>query len=137
MTFQLTKHEGNELEVTLDINSTFATDGLGYWSGVAKRVNVFSATIIVDLSEDECDGDLRIQFDTDMWDCERDGLIYTDETFIKMVREAFAKVLPQNVADGICYSEQGMQDYDYVSCDAYELANYMRTQHNTLLAELA
>lgn len=85
------------------------TSGTGLWSKKKKTVTVIGYT--VPYTNDECDfGELRVMFDTDTWDTDADGLIYTDPAFLASVREAFA-------TDDIEYSEAGMQGFDYVSFD--------------------
>jgi hypothetical protein len=94
----------------------FNTCGDGLWSTVAKAVE------IVDMQISYCDeekefGELCVYFN-DTWDCERDGLIYTDSLFKEELRE----FLNKHGLDGadVSYSEQGMQGDDYVSCDIGE-----------------
>lgn len=85
------------------------TDGSGLWSRKAKTVEVTHFT--VPYCNEECDfGELRVYFDTDSWNVDSDGLIYTDKAFLDAIREAFA-------TDDIEYSEQGMQGHDFVSFD--------------------
>lgn len=89
------------------------TAGDGYWSNVAKAVNV--TKIAVPYVNDEEDfGELRVYFDK-QWDVRKDGLIYTDSLFLVMLRENLAKC-GFNATD-VKYSEQGMQGDDYVSLD--------------------
>ena len=91
----------------------FNTNGSGYWSTVAKAVTITNMQCRYD--EDYKDfGELVVCFD-DSWICEEDGLIYTDKRFISDLRSFLdAHGLPGNDVD---YSEQGMQEYDYVSLD--------------------
>jgi hypothetical protein len=44
----------------------------------------------------------------------RDGLIYLDPTFLRLLREAMKKM---GLTGGVDYTEQGMQGDDYVSFD--------------------
>jgi hypothetical protein len=55
-------------------------------------------------------GELRVYFDTDTWDVENDGLIYTDPAFLTAIRFAFD-------SNDIHYSEHGMQGDGFVSFD--------------------
>ena len=91
---------------------TFNTNGLGYWSRTAKAVEIVDMR--VNYVNDEKDfGELCVYFNTDTWDVNTMGLIYTDKQF-KRELNAFL------VAQGLCaveYSEQGMQGEDYVSLD--------------------
>ena len=92
---------------------TFNTAGDGYWSDVAKAVNVVDIRINY-CNEEKDFGELCIYFD-DSWNVKQDGLIYTDKQFMAEVREFLtAHGLPGSDVD---YSEQGMQEVDYVSCD--------------------
>ncbi len=125
----------------VNTNEVYKTDGGGYWSNVAKDVRVTNMGMYVSTAADEderCDGDFYVCYDTATWDNSKDGLIYTDKTFIAHVREKMYDVLyamgcdeelaHELVAD-IGYSEQGMQDDGRVSCDAYALADYLRNYY--------
>jgi hypothetical protein len=92
----------------------FSTYGNGYWSNVAKSVEIVDMQL--GYIDDELDfGELRVYFNTKTWDVEQDGLIYTDSGFKQDLREFLnAQGLPGADVD---YSEQGMQGDDYVSCD--------------------
>jgi len=60
----------------------FNTDGRGYWSNVAKAVEVVDMKL--GYVSDEADfGELRVYFNTDSWNVNTDGLIYTDSQFKK------------------------------------------------------
>jgi len=66
------------------------------------------------VSEDgEC-GELRVYFDEDTWNTDVDGLIYTDALF---GIELLNLLTDYGIQGSVCYSEQGMQGYDYVSFD--------------------
>jgi hypothetical protein len=98
----------------------FNTSGDGYWSRVVN-----AQVCITDIQlgqgtqwegESEIFGELRVYFDTETWDVNKHGLIYTDRLFIKQLQKFLtAHGLP---GDDVCYSEQGMQGDDYVSLDA-------------------
>jgi hypothetical protein len=65
------------------------------------------------VSDDKDFGELRVYFNTQDWDVNALGLIYTDKLFEQELN-AFL------VAHGLCavsYSEQGMQGDNYVSLD--------------------
>lgn len=109
---------------------TFNTAGDGYWSNVAKTVE------IVDMQVTYCDeekdfGELRVYFNTDTWNVDEDGLIYTDSLFESELNE-FLLAQGLDTAD---YSEQGMQGDDYVSLDIGKkfIANW-EAKFNTVLA---
>ncbi len=91
----------------------FNTSGTGYWSTVAKAVEITDMQLGY-VSEDKEFGELRVYFNTDTWDVETDGLIYTDKQFYAEL-QAFIK--QQGLVVDLCYSEQGMQGEDYVSLD--------------------
>ena len=92
------------------------TVGDGYWSCVAKAVRITDITL--SWATDERDfGELCVYFNTDDWDIERDGLIYTDSLFIDELR---GFLITQELSDDVDYSEQGMQGDNYVSLDVSE-----------------
>lgn len=91
------------------------TDGKGWYSNQARPVIITK----MELSYDNDDGDfgeLRVYFDTDSWNTEVHGLIYTDKQWIKELR-AFLKNHSYKGVNDVNYSEQGMQGDDYVSLD--------------------
>ena len=93
------------------------TDGKGLWSNVAKAIRITDMQL--GYINDEGDfGELRVYFDTETWDVNKDGLIYTDRLFERELRG----FLTQHGLAGknVDYSEQGMQGDDYVSCDVGE-----------------
>ena len=91
----------------------FNTSGDGYWSDVAKPVEIVDMRL--GYVSDEGDfGELCVYFNTDTWDVERDGLIYTDSQFYEDLQEFIKQ---QGLVVDLCYSEQGMQGEDYVSLD--------------------
>lgn len=92
---------------------TFNTAGDGYWSNVAKAVEITDMQLGY-VAEDKEFGELRVYFNTDTWNVEQDGLIYTDSKF-KIDLQEFIK--QQGLVVDLCYSEQGMQGDDYVSLD--------------------
>ena len=93
---------------------TLNTDGKGLWSDRAAAVKV-TALNVPYIADDEEFGELRVYFDTDTWDTNEHGLIYTDRQF---ERELATMLLTMGLAGrDVSYSEQGMQGDDYVSCD--------------------
>lgn len=97
------------------------TDGNGLWSDVRRAVRVVNIELGTGRvrrweAVDCIFGELRVYFDCRTWNTDRDGLIYTDERFLREL-QAFLKVhgLP---GQDVYYSEQGMQGDDYVSLDA-------------------
>jgi hypothetical protein len=91
----------------------FNTKGDGYWSNVSKPVEITDMKL--GYVNDELDfGELRVYFNTDTWNVNTDGLIYTDSLF-KIDLMQF--VTEHGLVVDLCYSEQGMQGDDYVSLD--------------------
>ena len=91
----------------------FNTSGDGYWSDVAKPVEVVDMRLGY-VAEDKEFGELRVYFNTDTWNVNVDGLIYTDKQF-KIDLQNF--ITAHGLVVDLCYSEQGMQGDDYVSLD--------------------
>lgn len=90
------------------------TDGSGFWSTKSKSVTITNFELAY-VDDEGVFGELRVYFEVGDWDHHRDGLIYTDNLFIRELK-AFLKLhdIPTN---DISYSEQGMQGDDYVSLD--------------------
>ena len=101
------------------ILNTSGTRGL--WSDVARAVTITDITLgRASMWEGDTDkdmfGELRVYFDINTWNINKDGLIYTDIQFMKELRQFLdAHGLP---GKDVSYSEQGMQGDDYVSLDA-------------------
>ena len=94
--------------------TTLHTAGDGYWSDKSRAVRITNLKLGY-VSDDEDFGELRVYFDTDTWDTNEHGLIYTDRQF---ERELATMLLTMGLAGrDVSYSEQGMQGDDYVSCD--------------------
>lgn len=91
----------------------FNTDGRGYWSNVAKAVRIVDMRLGY-VAEDKEFGELCVYFNTEDWDVNKDGLIYTDKQF-KIDLQNFIK--QHGLVVDLSYSEQGMQGKDYVSLD--------------------
>lgn len=115
---------------TIAVNKFFNTCGDGYWSDVAKEVYVESICMYIVNDAEEGDGDLAVIYTEDTWDNNAYGLIYTDSLFLEQVKQFLIdNGFNADAVNAITYSEQGMQDDERVSCDAYEFADYVR---NTL-----
>lgn len=95
-------------------NAILSTSGDGYWSNVATSVPVTHLDLV--RYDDDDHGELRVFFDTQTWDIDRDGLIYTDSLFLHELRHLLVGQL--GLSSDVGYSEQGMQGDDYVSLDA-------------------
>ncbi len=96
----------------IKVSKIFPTDGTGYWSNVVKDVPVVALVL---RQIDEEFGELQVYFDTQVWDIERDGLIYTDPKFLHELRHFLVGSL--GLTSDVHYSEQGMQEHNYVSLD--------------------
>ena len=109
---------------------TFNTNGRGYWSTVAKAVRITDMRL--GYINDERDfGELRVYFNTQDWDVNNDGLIYTDKQF---AQEVNTFLLTQGLAEAE-YSEQGMQGDNYVSLDVEDdFISAWDAKFNTVLA---
>jgi len=90
------------------------TNGEGRWSKHIRPVGIVDLQIGY-IDDDQEFGELRVVFDTDMWDTKKHGLIYTDPKFIVELREYLDSI----GLDGVDaeYSEQGMQGRNFVSLD--------------------
>ncbi len=91
----------------------FSTAGDGYWSNVSKDVEITDMKLGY-VNDEQDFGELRVYFDTDTWNVNTDGLIYTDSKF---KQDLMQFVKQQGLVVDLCYSEQGMQGDDYVSLD--------------------
>jgi len=97
----------------IKVNTNLSTDGSGYWSNVAKTVLVTGLEL--SYVNDEGDfGELRVHFDTNTWDVDTDGLIYTDKQFINDLKVLLNRI---ELDTDVSYSEQGMQGDTFVSLD--------------------
>ena len=115
---------------SIAVNKFFNTCGDGYWSDIAKEVYVESISMYIVNDAEEGDGDLAVNYTEDTWDNNAYGLIYTDSLFLEQVKQFLIdNGFNADAVNAITYSEQGMQDDERVSCDAYEFADYVR---NTL-----
>jgi hypothetical protein len=104
----------------MQVFTTLNTNGKGYWSNTAKAVDI-EALRLQYINEERDFGELCVQFTADSWDCDTDGLIYTDKQFMQELR-AYLQTLgfTAQEANDVEYSEQGMQGDNYVSCDVGE-----------------
>lgn len=105
----------------MQINLNVSTDGKGLWSSKKRSVALLDLDLAY-VADDKKHGELRVYFDTRDWDVHHDGLIYTDRGFLLDLRGQLVVKVGFNilaVAD-INYSEQGMQEVDYISFDVGE-----------------
>ena len=105
------------MEFNKQVNWQTHTAGNGLWSNEAKAVQVLRVELAY-TSEDGDFGEFRAYFNTSTWDCNQDGLIYTDKVWIDEFRALMRSLgFTRTAVNDITYSEQGMQEYDYVSMD--------------------
>ena len=112
------KHLMISCEIAMkNLNVQIKTDGSGWWSDISKLV-VMTGMELAYVNDEKDFGELRVCFDTNTWDVENEGLIYTD---FQWLRE-FKSLLDALVYDSsdVSYSEQGMQGDNYVSLDVGE-----------------
>jgi hypothetical protein len=112
------------MKFSKQVNWQTHTSGKGLWSTEKKTVTILE----IDLRyvNDEGDfGELCARFDTKTWNCDADGLIYTDNVWLDEFRSLMRSLgFTRNAVNDITYSEQGMQEYNYVSMDVG--ADFMR-----------
>jgi hypothetical protein len=102
--------------------TTLHTNGHGYWSNVAKAVDITKLDLQY-VSNERDFGELCVHFATDelgcnCWDTAVDGLVYTDKQFMTELRAYLQTIgFTEAEANDVNYSEQGMQTDEYVSCD--------------------
>jgi hypothetical protein len=101
----------------LENTFTLHTNGTGLWSDKATAITV-EALDLQYISNERDFGELCIHFNTNDWDVDTDGLIYTDPLFKAELR-AYLQTLgfTAEEANDVDYSEAGMQCENYVSCD--------------------
>jgi hypothetical protein len=96
------------------------TNGRGWWSSAERTVIIKDIKLAYidddfEAGKSPRHGELRIVFDPKSWDVNEHGLIYSDQQFMRELREFLES---QDLAGGdVTYSEQGMQGGNYVSCD--------------------
>jgi hypothetical protein len=105
------------MEFNKQVNWQTHTAGNGLWSDKSKAVQVLRVELAY-TSEDGDFGEFRAYFNTRTWDCNQDGLIYTDKVWIDEFRALMRSLgFTRTAVNDITYSEQGMQEYNYVSMD--------------------
>jgi hypothetical protein len=97
--------------------TTLNTNGRGYWSNTAKAVDIVKLDLQY-INNERDFGELCVYFNTDTWDVNTMGLIYTDKQFMQELRTYLQTIgFSEAEANAVHYSEQGMQSDNYVSCD--------------------
>lgn len=101
----------------LENTFTLHTNGKGLWSERATAITVLSLDLHY-INEERDFGELCVHFNTNDWDVEVDGLIYTDPLFKAELRTYLQTLgFTAEEANDVDYSEAGMQCEHYVSCD--------------------
>lgn len=112
------------MEFNKQVNWQTHTDGNGLWSDKAKAVQVLRVELAYTSHEVDF-GELRAYFNTKTWNCDTDGLIYTDGIWLDEFRALMRSLgFTRAAVNDITYSEQGMQSNNYVSMDVG--ADFMR-----------
>lgn len=102
------------------VNFVTNTSGDGFWSNVVKTVRITRVELAY-VSDEGDFGELRAYFDPAEWDVENDGLIYSDMGWKHSFLTCMETLgFSTDAILAINYSEQGMQDVDYVSMDVSE-----------------
>ena len=97
--------------------TTLNTNGLGLWSDIATAVDITKLDLQYVNNERDF-GELCVYFNTDSWDVNTNGLVYTDPLFLQELRAYLQTIgFTAEEANDVSYSEQGMQTDEYVSCD--------------------
>jgi len=99
------------------LTATLNTNGNGYWSNERKAVEITGLQLNY-VNDEGVFGELCVHFNTNTWDVNTDGLIYTDKQFMRELKELLT--VQGFDASDVSYSEQGMQGDTYVSCDVGE-----------------
>jgi len=104
------------MQFSKQVNWQIHTQGDGLWSTKQRTVRVVRVELAY-CNDEGTWGELRAYFNHG-WDCDTDGLIYTDKRWIEEFRALMKTLGFSPVAiDDISYSEQGMQGTDFVSMD--------------------
>jgi hypothetical protein len=88
-----------------------STDGKGFWSTAKKTIHfVLEMPYAININpyKGTYYGSMNAYFLPEEWDTTKDGLIYTDRTFEKGVRDTLRRA-GFKYASNLHYSEQGMQ----------------------------
>ena len=100
------------------VNFVTKTSGDGFWAEAVKTVRVNRVELAY-LNDEGDFGELRVYFNTQDWDVNRDGLIYSDmgwkHTFLTCMENELG--FSSDAILDVYFSEQGMQGVDYVSMD--------------------
>ena len=106
----------------MQVNIVTRCNGVGYWSHEPGRIVRINRVELNYVNTNKTFGELIAFFNAEDWDRDVDGLIYTDEMWIRTFRWnlKYELDLSWRAVKAIDYSEQGMQGGDYVSMDVTE-----------------
>ena len=94
------------------------TDGKGFWSN--KKADISIRKLEIEPCQDQlCTLEeifVRVFWDPEYWNIEKDGLIYTDEGFRDSLSKKLCELYPGSGIDwsNLHYTEQGMQGKNFV-----------------------
>ena len=126
------KFDYNKCEITIPLRNTYAhTNGISYWNNTLKRVRLTKIVINIEMTPPDDSEymffDMNVFFTKNSWDISKDGLIYTDQGFIREFRDILISLgFDQEASADVRYSEQGMQGENWVNFDAYKMEEYVR-----------
>ena len=106
-----------------NLTYTLPVSDCGLWSGRNQPKHVTGQLVFRMQSHTQSDGTLdrwihaRFYFDSKLWDVDKHGLIYTDETFMDALHARLRARGWQQPENCISYSESGMQGDNYVDFD--------------------
>lgn len=106
-----------------DLTYTLPVGERGLWSGEDQPKHITGRLVFRIQSYTEPDGTLdrwvhaRFYFDSKLWNVDKHGLIYTDETFIDSLHARLRAHGWEQPETCIHYSENGMQGDNYVDFD--------------------
>ena len=117
------------LFLNIPVDQTWHTNGHGDYSTVVKPVRVISIKQDIELGSDGWISDLGVEFDSNTWDVDTDGLICTDTEFFRDLQKFLMKLgVPRDIVSQINYGDEGMQDEVYVSFRANAFGEYVADQ---------
>ena len=101
----------------MNVFTTLTTGGDGLWSNKQRDVDVTQLRLQY-CNPERNFGELCVHFTPASWNTATDGLIYTDTQFLYELRVYLLTIgFTEAEALDVNYSEQGMQDDEYVSLD--------------------
>jgi hypothetical protein len=105
------------MEFSKKVNWQTHTGGNGLWSAETKAVTILEIDLRY-VNDEGNFGELYARFDTKTWNCDANGLIYTDSIWLNEFRALMRSLgFTRAAVNDITYSEQGMQGDNFVSLD--------------------